>query len=101
MSPAVWTFLGLGLVSYAFKAAGPLLVGGRRMPPALDRFASLIPGPLLAALVMTSAIVADGRFVLDARVAGLAAAAIALWRGANFVVVVIVAAVVTAVVRAM
>lgn len=99
MSPATWTFLGLGLVSYAFKAAGPLLFGGRRMPPALERLAALIPGPLLAALVMTSAFVTAGRFQVDARIAGLVAASIALWRGANFVVVVLVAAAATALVR--
>lgn len=101
MSAATWTFLGLGLLSYGLKAAGPLLLGGRPMPPALDRLAALIPGPLLAALVMTSAIVSSGRFVLDARLAGLAVAAVALWRGANFVVVVVVAALATALVRAM
>ena len=99
MSAAGWTFLALGLVSYALKAAGPLALGGRKMPPALDRFAALVPGPLLAALVMTSAIVSAGRFDFDARLAGLAAAAVALWRGAGFVVVVIVAAAVTALVR--
>ena len=99
MSRATWTFLGLGLVSYAFKSAGPLLFGGRRMPPAFERFATLIPAPLLAALVMTSAFVASGRFQVDARLAGLVAAAIALWRGADFIVVVVVAAAATALVR--
>lgn len=101
MSAATWTFLGLGLVTYALKSAGPLLLGGRRMPRSLERFAALIPGPLLAALVMTSAIVTAGKFQFDARLVGLAAAAIALWRGANFVVVVIVAAAATALARAL
>jgi hypothetical protein len=47
------------------------------------------------------AAVANGRSVQpDARLIGLAAAAIALWRRANFVVVVLVAAVATAAARA-
>ncbi len=99
MSRATWTFLGLGVLSYAFKAAGPLLFGGRRLPPAVERLAALIPGPLLAALVMTSAFVTAGRFQADARIAGLVAASIALWRGASFIVVVLVAAATTALVR--
>ena len=100
MSPATLTFLGLGLLSYAFKAAGPLLLGGRRMPRSLERLATLVPGPLLAALVIASSIVVDRSFVFDARLAGLAAAAIALRLRANFVVVVIVAAATTPVARA-
>jgi hypothetical protein len=42
----------------------------------------------------------DQRLVLDARAAGLAVAVIATWRRAPFVVVVVAAAVVTALVRA-
>jgi branched-subunit amino acid transport protein len=77
-----------------------LVLGGRKLPGWLDRIATLVPGALLAALVATSAF-ADGRsLTLDARAAGLAAAAVALWRGAGFVTVVVVAAVVTALVRA-
>lgn len=101
MSAATLTFLGLGLVSYLFKAAGPLIMGGRRLPPALERLAALVPAPLLAALVLTSTMVVSGRFVIDARLAGLAAAAVALRFRANFVIVVLVAAATTAGVRAL
>jgi branched-subunit amino acid transport protein len=100
MSAAVLTVLGLGLVSYLFKAAGPLLMGGRRLPPAVERLAILVPAPLLAALVLTSSMVVSGGFVIDARLAGLAGAALALRLRANFVIVVLVAAATTAVVRA-
>jgi branched-subunit amino acid transport protein len=100
MSPATLTLLGLGLVSYALKAAGPLILGDRRLPPAVERLMALVPAPLLAALVLTSAFVDSGSFVVDARVAGLAAAAIALHLRANFFVVVVVAAATTAALRA-
>lgn len=99
MTAATLTFLGLGLVSYLFKAAGPLVLGGRRLPPVVERLASLVPAPLLAALVLTSAAVSSGTFRFDARLAGLLAAAIALRYRANFVVVVLAAASATAVVR--
>lgn len=101
MSAATLTFLGLGLVSYLFKAAGPLIMGGHRLPPALEGLAALVPAPLLAALVLTSTVVVSGGFVIDARLAGLAAAAVALRFRANFVIVVLVAAATTAAVRAL
>jgi branched-subunit amino acid transport protein len=101
MTAAAVTILGLGIVSYMLKAAGPLLLGSRKMPPWFDRVATLSPGPLLAALVLTSAVVADRAFIFDARIAGLGAACVALWRGAGFVTVVIVAALATAAVRAL
>ncbi len=101
MSAATLTFLGLGLVSYLFKSAGPLVMGGRRLPPALEQLAALVPAPLLAALVLTSTMVVSGRFVIDTRLAGLAVAAVALRLRANFIVVVLVAAGTTAAVRAL
>jgi branched-subunit amino acid transport protein len=101
VSAATLTFLGLGLVSYLFKAAGPLIIGDRRLPPTVERLATLVPAPLLAALVLTSTVVSAGGFVIDARLAGLAAAALALRFRANFVIVVLVAAGTTAAVRAL
>ena len=60
----------------------------------------LLPVALLAALVVVEA-VADGRhIVLDGpRLAGFAAGAVAVWRRAPFLVVVIAAAVVAALLR--
>lgn len=101
MSSAVLTFLGLGAATYLLKAAGPLLLAGRALPPAIERVARLLPGPLLGALVLTSAAVAGPHFFLDARMAGLAAAAVALRFRMNFVVVVLAASATTALVRAL
>jgi len=100
MSEAVVVMLALALGTYALKATGPLVLGGReRLPVWLERLALLLPAPLLMALVATSTLVADRSLVIDERLAGLAAAALALWWRANFIVVVVAAAATTAVVR--
>lgn len=99
MSATIIVLIGLSLGTYALKAAGPLLLGGRALPPALGRFATLLPAALLAALVVVST-VADGRSItVDARIVGVTAAGIALWRRAPFVMVVVAAVLVTAAVR--
>lgn len=100
MSTAWIVIAGSATGVYAFKAAGPLLLGGRNLPPWLHRWTALLPAALLAALVAVSTL-ADGRHLtVDARLAGVAAAGVALWRRAGFVVVVTVAALVTATIRA-
>lgn len=100
MSTTVMVLIGLSAGTYALKAAGPLVLGGRALPVAVDRIAQRIPAALLAALVMVSTI-ADGRdLVLDARVGGVAAAAVALRLRAPFVVAVVAAVAVTAAIRA-
>ena len=99
MRDAVLVVLLLGGATYLLKAAGPLLLGNRELPPRLGALASLVPAPLLAALVVVSVAVDAGSVVLDARAAGLAAAAVVLWRGGGFVPTIVAAAVVTAVLR--
>jgi len=54
---------------------------------------------MLTALVVTQTVGGDEEIVLDARIPGVAAAAIAIWRGAPIVVAMFVAALVTALVR--
>lgn len=101
MSTAVVVLIALAAGTYLLKAAGPVLLGGDRvLPPWVDRLAFLLPASLLAALVVTSTLADGRRLVLDARVVGVAAAAIALRLRAPFVVAVVVAAAATAVVRA-
>lgn len=93
--------LVLAAGTYACKAAGPLLLGDRPLPPAAAVVLALLPAALLAALVATQT-VADGRAVaLDARLAGVAAAGIAVWLRAPFVVVVAVGTAVAAALRAL
>lgn len=84
---------------YALKLGG-LLVPERVLDrPAVRRTADRLPIALLLALVAVGTL-SDGReLVLDARLLGLAAAAVALLLRAPFLVVVLVAAAVTAGVR--
>jgi branched-subunit amino acid transport protein len=100
MSPAVVVIIGLGIGTYALKAAGPLLLGGRRLPERVDRTARLLPAALLASLVVVSTVAGDRALVLDARLAGVVAAGIALRLRAPFIVVVAVAVAVTGGLRA-
>ena len=89
----------LALGTYGLKAAGPLLLGNRTLPPLFERIITLMPGALLAALVVTSAFASKGKLVLDARAVGLGVAIVALSRRAGFITVVVLAAVATAVAR--
>jgi branched-subunit amino acid transport protein len=82
------------------KAAGPVLLGGRRLPAPVMRLVGLLGPALLAALVATSVFGGPRRLVLDARALGLAAAAIAIWRRWPPLLVVVVSAAVAAAARA-
>jgi branched-subunit amino acid transport protein len=91
----------VGAATIAIKAAGPLLLGGRPLPPRLAGMVELLAPTLLAALVAT-AVLGDGRrLVVDARLAGLVAAAVALRLRAPLLAVIAVAAATTALVRAL
>ena len=98
---AVWvTIAGLAATTAAVKAAGPLTLGGRPLPRPLLVIISLLAPALLAALVATQTF-ADGQdLVVDARAAGVAAAAAAIALRAPLVVTIVLAAVVTAGLRA-
>lgn len=98
---ATIVLLALFAGTYALKAAGPVLLGGRDLPARLTRLAALLPAALLAGLALTAAVADGATLVVDARLAGVAAAAVALWRRLPFVAVVLLAAIVTAGVRAL
>lgn len=99
MNPTLVVLAGLSFGTYLLKAAGPLLLGGRRLPSTVETIASRTPAALLAALVVVSTI-ADGRgVVLDARIGGVVVAGIALRLRAPFVLVVIAAVAATAALR--
>ncbi len=92
--------LALAAGGYALKAAGPLLLGDREPSPAVARLLGLLAVPLLAALIVVQTLADGDRLVLDARVPALGAAAVCVWRGAPFLVTVLVAAAVAAGLRA-
>lgn len=85
--------------TYAMKTVGPVVAAGRELHPALARAADLLPAALLAALVATQTVGGGAGLQLDARVLGVGAAAVAVWRGAPFGLVVVLGAGVTALAR--
>jgi branched chain amino acid efflux pump len=98
---AVWIVITLvGAATVAIKAVGPVLLGGRPLPAALNAVLFLLAPALLAALVVTQAVGGDRELVFDERLLGLGAAAIAIALRAPLIAVVVVAATVTALARA-
>ena len=96
-----WTaIVVLGGLSYAFKAIGLVGLDRVELPDWFVRITALLPPALLAALVVVQTFAVDEHLTLDARAAGLAAGCIAVWRRAPFLVVVVVAAGTTALLRA-
>ena len=100
MSSVVAVLLFTALGTIALKGAGPILLGGRPLPARLDGVVRLAGPALLGALVAVSTFALGQTLVVDERALGLAAAAVAIRLRAPALVVVIVAAVVTAGVRA-
>jgi branched-subunit amino acid transport protein len=97
---AVWvTIGGLAVATAAIKAAGPVALGGRTLPTRLVLVISLLAPALLAALVATQTFAEGRTLAIDARAAGVAAAATAIALRASLVVTIVVAALVTAAVR--
>ena len=74
---------------------GPLLE--RR--PLLARAAGLIPAAVVMAVIVSLTITRGDSIVIDERLAGLAVAAVLVWRRAPFLVIVLGAAVTTALLR--
>ena len=86
--------------SYALKATGLVALANRHLPVRVEELLGLLPAALFGALILVSTFGEGQSLVIDARAAGLAAAAVAVWRRAGFVVVVLAAAVATGAVRA-
>jgi branched-subunit amino acid transport protein len=98
----IWIAVALtGAATVALKAAGPVLLGERQLPPRVRGLVGLLAPALLAALVVTQTLASGRQVVLDARLAGVAAAALSLWLRAPVLVAVALAAAVTAGLRAL
>jgi branched-subunit amino acid transport protein len=97
---AAWTVVLLvGAFTISIKAAGPVLLGGRTLPPRLvDAFELLAPS-LFAALIVTQAVSGDEEIVIDMRLLGVGAGLIAILLRAPLIVVIVAAAGTTALAR--
>ena len=95
------TIVAVALASAAIKAAGPVLVGGRDLPPRVTAVIALLAPALLTALVIVETFGEDRRFVLDAKAVGVGVAGLALLLRAPMLAVVALAAAATAAARAL
>ena len=99
---ATWVVVLLvGAFTISFKAAGPVLLAGKQLPDRLTSAFELLGPSLLAALVVTQSVGGKDGIVLDARLFGLGAAVVAIRLRAPLIVVVVVAALAAALVRAL
>lgn len=95
-----WTFVVLlAACAYGLKLLGAVLVGGRFVPPALQRCLLLIPAALLAGLIAKDTFTTGHTLAIDARSAGLAVAILTTWKKAPFAVVIVAGVGTTAVIR--
>ena len=96
-----WTLvLALAAGAYGFKVLGLVVLGGRTLPAPLERCLALIPAAVISALVVKDTFSIGQELVVDARAAGVAVAAVAAWQRAPLIVVIVLGATVTALVRA-
>jgi branched-subunit amino acid transport protein len=95
------TIAGLAITTFVTKAIGPIFFGARELPSAFARVARLLAPALLAGLVAVDTLSGPGRsLTIDARLVGLATAAVALALRAHILLVVLSAVAATALVRA-
>lgn len=96
-----WLVILLAAGAYGFKVLGLVVLGGRKVPPQLERCLALIPAALIAALVVKDTLTIGQHVQIDARAAGVGIAVVAAWRRAPLIVVIVLGAAVTATVRAL
>jgi branched-subunit amino acid transport protein len=91
---------GLAVVTVAIKAAGPVALGGRELPAWFQSVVVLLAPALLAALVVTQSVAHGHHLHVGANTAGVVAGGLVAWRARSIIGCVVVAAVVTALLRA-
>ncbi|HLL35153.1 AzlD domain-containing protein [Streptomyces sp.] len=101
MNATVVMILALAVGTYAFRLVGPVLHGRVEVPVRVQELLSAGAVVLLVALLATGAFAEGAGFAGWARPAGVLVAVVLAWRRAPFVVVVLGAAGVTAVLRAL
>jgi uncharacterized membrane protein len=98
---ALVVLVALIVTTALIRAAGPVLVGGRELPPRALSVISLLAPALLAALVMIETFGDERSLVLDERALGVGAAGVVLSLRDSPLLAVAVAAAVTAAARAL
>ena len=98
---SLWTLvIATAIGCYLFKLAGYLVPARAVEHPRVRRLVELLPVALLAALVVVEALADGRRLAFDGpRLAGFAVGAVAVWRRAPFLVVVVLAGLTAALLR--
>lgn len=98
----IWTAVLLSAAGcYGFKVAGWFAPASLLDRTTVRLAATLMPVALLAALVIVQVFAVGTSLTVDARLAGLCTGALCLWRRLPFLLVIVVAAVTAAVIRAL
>ena len=85
---------------YAQRAGGALLVDTMKLSPTWQRVLNALPVAIISAVIALAAASSDGELdFVDARLAGVLAAAVCAWRRLPIFVTVVVAALTTAILR--
>jgi branched-subunit amino acid transport protein len=99
MSDAWLVVAVVGVATMILRAVGPVFLGGRDLPAPVMAVVRLLAPAVLAALVVVQVFAGDREIVVDERLVGLAAAAVALVLRAPLIIVVVIAAVAAALTR--
>jgi len=91
--------VAVSVMNFVLKAAAPMMWRGRELSRRTLGVVALMPAAMLTAFVLPETVTTGQQLVIDSRLGGLAAAAVALRLRAPMIVV-IVAAAVTAAIRA-
>ena len=101
MSTSAALIAGCAIVTFAIKAVGPIALGGRELPGWFTGVVVLLAPALLSALIVTQALADGDRLTVGADTAGVVAGGLVAWRRGSVIGCVVVAAAVTAGLRAL
>lgn len=101
MSGTVALIAGCAVVTAVIKGIGPVALGGRDLPTWFTSVVVLLAPCLLAALVVTQVFADGDRVTVGADTVGVAAGAAVFWRSGSVIACVLVAAGLTAGLRAL
>jgi branched-subunit amino acid transport protein len=99
VSPQAGLVIGCAAACGAIKLAGPVLLGGRKMPEPFTRVVMLMAPALLAALVVTQALADGARISVGANTAGVAVGGLVAWRRRSEIAAVVAATLVAGLLR--
>jgi branched-subunit amino acid transport protein len=101
VSTSVALIAGCALITAAIKAVGPIALGGRDLPERFTSVVILLAPALLAALIVTQTLADGQKLAVGTDTVGVLAGGIVAWRTGSIIGCVLVAAAVTAVLRAL